>query len=591
MMKKHYSIFALALAALFVLSCEPLSFQKVTGDVDDADMWIVPDMAKGVLFQAYNAIPNRPDSYDGNFLDVATDNAVTNYQDAGVYRLAHGQFTSMNCPISVWSEAYTQFQNIHKFLENGLTEKTHYDEYSAASDAAVKDQLLGEAYYLRAWWGAYLLQHHGGRTLDGDALGYYIVTSFVSEEDASDLSKMVRNTYEECVEQICADCDSAFKHLPLTPTGDAYIGRATGLMSEFLKARVLFTAASPAYQPASIVRINAPGDFTVVDAAAYKAKWERAAAQAWKVIGLSGNTNFTACTKTDFVDGVSSPAHFVFRFYFKNAAMEGRHYPPFYWGKAYTTPSQNLVDAYPMKANGYPITDPAAAYDPATPYAGRDNRLETTIYHQGSIFGANASRIDVVYGGKDAESFMNGGSQGSRTGYYLHKFMSEAADLLNPTTSSTAVHFYPTMRMAEMFLDLAEASNEAWGPVTAGDGIAKSAYDIIKEIRQKAGGIVDDQYIETVKGSVDDFRKLILNERRLEFAFENVRFWDLRRTLQPLDETVRGMVVARDGAGVLTYSTRDVESRELNSLKYYYLPVPYSEIKKNPEGMINNMDY
>ena len=83
----------------------------------------------------------------------------------------------------------------------------------------------------------------------------------------------------------------------------------------------------------------------------------------------------------------------------------------------------------------------------------------------------------------------------------------------------------------------------------------KSAYDIIKDIRKKSGGIVNDLYIETVKGDRDKFRDLILNERRLEFAFENFRFWDLRRRLLPLDEPVRGIDVTRTEEALTTSDT------------------------------------
>lgn len=253
-------------------------------------------------------------------------------------------------------------------------------------------------------------------------------------------------------------------------------------------------------------------------------------------------------------------------------------------------PSQNLVDAYPMKENGYPITDPTSGYNPADPYTGRDDRFEFTIYHQGSKFGENETTIDVVEGGRDAQSFMSGGNRASRTGYYLHKGISERADMLNPVQSVNSLHFYPMMRLAEIFLDLAEALNEIYGPEGTGAEGGESAYDIIKDIRKKSGGIVNDLYIETVKGDRDKFRDLILNERRLEFAFENFRFWDLRRRLLPLDEPVRGIDVTRAENGELHYTVKDVEKRGFDNIRYYYMPVPYTEVKKNP-ALQNNMDY
>ncbi len=334
--------------------------------------------------------------------------------------------------------------------------------------------------------------------------------------------------------------------------------------------------------------------YTVTDEASYHAKWERAAQQAWKVISLSGEKGYTALKATDLVDmdanNLQTPSHFVFRYYYKSNNPETRHYPPYYFGKAMTVPSQNLVDAFPMKANGYPITDPSSGYDPNDPYSGRDSRLDFVVYHQDSPFGDNGTLIDISEGGRDSENYMEGSSSGSRTGYYLRKSLSSKNGLLKPTNSTTALHFYPSMRMAEMYLCLAEASNEAWGPTGKGEGIDLSAYDIVRDIRKKAGGITNDEYIESVKSSRDSFRSLILNERRLEFAFENFRFWDLRRCLLPLDETVRGVNITKDADG-MTFAYKDVEKRDMDELKYYYLPVPYSETVKNPKGMINNIGY
>lgn len=582
------------MTAIAVLtSCEKMFKPKTVGEVDTETMWTVPDMAKGILMGVYNDIPSRFDSYSGNYLDVATDNAVTNSFADAIYSLGLGDMTSTNNPLGVWSTCYDEFQNIHLFLDNGLTDRTRYVPDDEAGEAAEKANLRAEALYLRAWWGAYLLKTHGGRTLDGKVLGYPIVTKYLLPSEARDFSNIRRNTYEECVEQICRDCDEAAEVLPLDATG-AYIGRATAKMAEFLKARVLVNAASPAYQPDDIIKINGQGDFTIVDETAYLDKWKRAEEQCRKVLSICGNPEYAATTRKDIVDIDQSnpvtPSHFIFRYYSLSNASEKRHFPPFYYGNSQSAPSQNLVDAYPMKENGYPISDPASGYDPQDPYTGRDDRFEMTVYHQGSKFGENDSCIDVVEGGKDAQSFMSGGNRASRTGYYLHKGISERADMLNPVQSVNSLHFYPMMRLAEIFLDLAEASNEIYGPTGTGSEGGMSAYDIIKDIRKKSGGIVNDLYIETVKGDKDKFRDIILNERRLEFAFENFRFWDLRRRLLPLDEPIRGMEVSRTESGKLQYNVAEIEKRGFDNIRYYYVPVPYSEVKKNP-ALQNNMDY
>lgn len=119
-MKAHIAIIIASLAVM--TSCEKMFKPKTVGEVENDVMWTVPDMAKGVLMGVYNDIPKRFDSFSGNYLDAATDNAVTNSFAEGIYQLGLGGVSSTNNPLGVWSTCYNEFQNIHLFLENGLTE-------------------------------------------------------------------------------------------------------------------------------------------------------------------------------------------------------------------------------------------------------------------------------------------------------------------------------------------------------------------------------------------------------------------------------------------------------------------------------------
>ena len=85
----------------------------------------------------------------------------------------------------------------------------------------------------------------------------------------------------------------------------------------------------------------------------------------------------------------------------------------------------------------------------------------------------------------------------------------------------------------------------------------------------------------------DAFRTLIQNERRLELAFENHRYFDLRRNLLPLSETVKGVKITKNTDGTFTYNEIDVEARSFNDIKYYYAPLPYNELAKSP-NLVNN---
>lgn len=127
-----------------------------------------------------------------------------------------------------------------------------------------------------------------------------------------------------------------------------------------------------------------------------------------------------------------------------------------------------------------------------------------------------------------------------------------------------------------MFLNYAEAQNEAEGPQSKGK-LGKSPYEIVKAIRQR-GGITNDQYLESIKSDPAKMRALIHNERRIELMGENFRFWDLRRWKEPINETVKGMDVV-DNGGSKTYEIFDIDKLQYDD-HMYYGPIPETEILK-----------
>ena len=153
-------------------------------------------------------------------------------------------------------------------------------------------------------------------------------------------------------------------------------------------------------------------------------------------------------------------------------------------------------------------------------------------------------------------------------------------DDINVTNSQGAKHFGARIRYTEIFLDYAEAANEAQGPKANVGGANFSAYDVIKALRKRAGvGGDNDPYLEECAQSQDKMRELIRNERRLELCFENHRFWDLRRWNASLTETAKGVSITTGKDGALNYSTIDVEERDYKDYMIYG-PIPYSEILK-----------
>lgn len=592
---KKFNILYLLVTLFFFNACDDVLEEKSTNRWSDDDVWRIPQMAEGVLMKAYAGIALTPDNYGGNFMDAATDNALTSNYSSSVYKVAMGGITAFSNPFGNWSTCYEQLQYIHQFMEKGLTDKIKYNRVDSVVDVQTKKRLKGEAYFLRAWWSFQLLMQYGGKTDDGMALGYPIITKFISEEEAKSPENFTRNTYADCVSQIMKDCDTAMTYLPMSYTGldpvigSTSVGRASRLSAAVLKSRVSLYGASPAYQPDAITLITGNGSFSVVDNTAYLNNWAHAALVSDSIIQLSGFGNFLGLKAANLADApTTTPADFVFRKYFNSRAMEGRHFPPFYYGSANTIPSQNLVDAF-SASNGYPANDSRANLNPNNPYAGRDSRLDLNVYYQGRVFGTAGKTIDVVPGGRDSREFH---ASASRSGYYLAKFMSKKNAMLNPTLPSSSIHYYPLLRKSEVFLNYAEAANEAWGPKGKDpNGRCKyTAYDVIKFVRSLSGGITDTGYLDEMAADKALFRELIQNERRIEFAFENHRYYDMRRCLLKLNNPVKGIEVSRDPIGVLSFTVKEIEARKFDDIRFYYAPIPYDERIKN-KNLVNNLGW
>ena len=336
---------------------------------------------------------------------------------------------------------------------------------------------------------------------------------------------------------------------------------------EAFRSRLLLLAASPAFNEGSWAdAANAAA--TVID--------ELGGVSALPADGLTYYTGNNVADAT-LAEG-ANPKEILWRGNKESSvsSAESDNFPPSLFGNGMMNPTQNLVDAFPA-ANGYPISDAKSNYDAANPYANRDPRLDLYIIHDRSTAGASNSiiRTGSKSGTNDGINVVE--SKSTRTGYYMKKRLNMAV-ILTPGSVSGQNHITPRIRLTEIFLNYAEAANEAWGPKTAGSH-GYSAYDIIKAIRQRAG-ITDTGYLDECAASKDKMRELIRNERRLELCFESFRFWDLRRWKADLTETTRGVDANEDLSGTITYTP--LNSVEVRSYQSYqtYGPIPQSEVLK-----------
>ena len=552
--------------------------------------------AHGILMYAYDRLPYMTTTQT----DIATDDATTNNLSNAYYNMAtYGSWKADNNPMSVWDNCKDGIQYANKFLT--IVDKVKWAPSAASKQQMFIDRLKGEAFGLRALFYYYLLTVHSGYADDGILYGVPLLTT---PEDGSSDFNQPRATFADCVKQIFADCDSAMTLLPFDyidianiediPAKYVAIGantsnynlvfgkKANNLMSgkcaEAIKAQVALLAASPAYRDQSGV--------TSADAAILAANVLK------RIGGMEGfdpTGNIWYKNKTKLEPSASEMPEMLWREdHSKDAAQERDNFPPSLFGNGLVNPSQNFVDAFPMRS-GLPITAPNSGYDPQNPYANRDPRLADDVLYNG----VTLRRSEIItgnYPNAKGESYDNlNKDNATRTGYYLLKFL---RDDVNPQGSSEIqqYHIYPRIRYTEIFLAYAEAANDAWGPKADPTGVGFTAYDVIKAIRERAGLATNeigqplaegDVYLEECASDQNKMRDLIRNERRIELCFENKRFWDLRRWMLPLNEAIKGVEINLDKAtGELTYKYFEVEKREYDNSYQMYGPIPKNEVLK-----------
>ena len=576
MMKNILKIFLLLPACIGFLSCENFLtaeeenvFQRDLIENNSA-------FAQGVLINGYSRMFS---AYQ--FEDVATDDAVTNdltnggNNYANFRRAATGEWSPFFDPTNIWNNSYNAIGNINYFLTfaDGKEWSYQYPE----RDKLYKERFPAEARALRGYHYLALLSRYGGIASDGSLLGVPVTTTHLTSDDNW---KIPRSSFQATLDQIYADLDYAitnleYRFLPNDPNidGDSLWvygittnrGRISGEIAKALKARAALLSASPAYNNGNYDTEKARLAATI-------------AGELLKDFGGIGafppDRNFW-----DNDNDVDNPDIMWRRNHGNNRTLEVDNFPPTLYGRGRINPTQNLVDAFPMK-NGYPITDPKSGFDPANPYANRDDRLGMNIIVNGASY--KSSAINTATDSPNNNGLNKQPQYSTRTGYYLKKLMRENINL-NPTSMTDARHFYTYIRWTEIYMIYAEAANEAWGPDADPNGYGFTARDIIAKVRSRGGITQPDEYLESIT-SKEDMRTMIRNERRLEFCFEGLRFWDLRRWAMPLNTTAKGTSIT---AGVHTII--DVESRDFQPYMIY-CPIPYAEVLKYPE-LIQNKDW
>jgi len=570
MKRLTYRLIRISIPVLLLSGCELLE-PDVSNVYTLEDVKSFTNFAEGLLLKAYLDLPQNHSDFN---LAYGSDDGVTNNQEANVKNANQGGWTSNSNPFSVWNNAYEAITYINTFLEE-TNEVEWYWEFENVNEMFAK-RLKGEAFGLRAWYYFALLQAHAGKGANGEILGVPIVDRVLDPGNPEDY-EIPRSTFNELVDFIITDCDSAIALLPdrYEDIGDSYYNlgygsdftnRINGFAVRLIKTKTLLYAASPAYAEGS--------SYTYQQAA-------EAAAEIMDLNGGLSNINvdnqdhLQFYSSGDVAQGNSHPEVFWYSSRRNINAWEQSNYPPSWYGEGSSNPTQELVNAFPL-VTGIPTDE--GKINSSDPYSGRDPRLSMYILYNGSTYirnegTATADTLTLLTNAGSQDAIGSADPNRSLTGYYLKKFMNLNVDV-NPAVNSNGVHYYVYARYTDVLLMFAEAANEAGGPDAEIGGYTSK--NVINAIRERAG-ITTSFYVDFAI-SQGTFPELIKNERRLEMCFENQRFWDLRRwkMVDVMAAPVHGVNVSADGS---EYTYVEVEQRNYQDYQIYG-PIPYGETLK-----------
>ncbi|MBR1518488.1 MAG: RagB/SusD family nutrient uptake outer membrane protein [Prevotella sp.] len=577
------------------LPVDQYTIEYVFSETDSAGV-----QAVRFLNAIYSMLPSGYNRVGSDFLDAASDDAVSLYMDSDpdVLRLQTGRYTESNQVSSdmTWGTWYEAIRRCNIFINNidrvpFNTSFVNSREYTDESGETVVGETrpMGSSYkaearFLRAFFYFQLLERYGGVPLVGDKVF-----------DINDNLELPRNTFADCVDYIVdelTDIQDSLRSLPMRDaTAFAHVPTKQACLA--FKSRVLLYAASPLFNGNTLEAGNPYVGYTDYN----QDRWTLAAEVAKDFIDnygiLSTRTSMNknkfqliSDYRKVFINYFSSDTREVI--FFRNngngTSVERNNGPLGFsgnkLGNGRTNPTQNLVDAFLMK-DGKPRGQSKYAYDPQRPYENRDGRLDYTVLHQGSVW--LNTQLDTYQGGANNPS---GSGRYNQTSYYMCKFMNDFTTS-NEYGSHNELWIY--FRFAEILLNFAEAANEC----SNRDAYLDDIINVLIPIRHRAGIEPGSDKLYGLDPSMtrEQMREVIHNERRLELAFEEHRYFDIRRWREAetiFRKPIQGMQIVK-GTSQMVYTPIDILNVDWSNKMYLY-PIPYTEVNKN-SNMVQNPNW
>lgn len=536
----------LLLVILGLGACKEDYLEVVPKDqVSDLTVWETTANADLFLSSIYNSVPdlfNQFDPYE-NYSDDSMDGI-----NATVSRTtyANSVYTPSNGP-SRWP-LYANIRSCNLFIEKVTASKLP-DEW--------KKRSLAEARFLRAFFYSQLWTYHGGVP---------VITDVLNQSTQGAEIFRARNTSDETVKFITDECSAIAADLPISALQKGRVTRGAALT---LKGWCELFDASLLHNPTND-----------------KAKWAKAAATNKQVMDLKIYDLFPNYETMFYEENNNNIESIFARAYLGGTTLgssrEGIQGPMFVKGSQVSygmiNPTQEIVDDYLM-ANGLPITDQASGYIPQSPYTNREKRFYQSIVYDGSVWKDDIMVMKQGLGSPN-QTDLTGAGSATKTGYYLRKGLNPKYTVngINRLNSANYMFF----RYAEVLLSYAEAQNEATGPDA-------SIYTAINKVRARSD-------VPALKAGLnqDQMRTAIRQERRIELAFEEKRWYDLIRwkiAEVKLNGPLHGMRIAKVGNDwIYTVILAPGGGRTFYANKNYYLPIPQSAIDQNKK-LVQNPNY